>query len=270
MNQHKSGEQLTWGNGLKNGFFTIFVFLDNPKHKNMKISIKICILPVIMGILMVSCQSATDSKDVDLAPTAHKVKAEEVIQTTSYTYVRVSADGRDYWTAINKADIREGNTYYWSVGTEMKEFTSKELKRTFRSIVFIQDFTDKPITSDQPPPMNSMGGKQQAPQYTNITVPKAEGGVTVAELFSKKSSLAGKTVKVRGQVVKFSAGIMNKNWVHIQDGTKEGENYDLAVTTLATVNVGDVVVFEGVVGVDKDFGAGYFYSVILENAVVKN
>jgi hypothetical protein len=68
--------------------------------------------------------------------------------------------------------------------------------------------------------------------------------------------------------VKFSGGIMNRNWVHIQDGTKDKDKYDLTVTTLETVKVGDVVIFEGVVSVGKDIGAGYFYDVLIEDATV--
>jgi hypothetical protein len=61
---------------------------------------------------------------------------------------------------------------------------------------------------------------------------------------------------------------MNRNWVHIQDGTKDKDKYDLTVTTLETVKVGDVVIFEGVVSVGKDIGAGYFYDVLIEDATV--
>jgi len=57
--------------------------------------------------------------------------------------------------------------------------------------------------------------------------------------------------------------------VHIQDGTKEGDHFDLTVTTQVYVNAGDIVTFEGVVALDKDFGAGYFYDVIMEEAEIK-
>jgi hypothetical protein len=114
-----------------------------------------------------------------------------------------------------------------------------------------------------------MAGKQQAPEYPGIVVPRAPGGITIAELYAGKNSHAGKTVKICGKVVKFSGGIMNKNWVHIQDGTKEAGNYDLTVTTQDSVKVGDVVIFEGVAAVNKDIGAGYFYEVLVEDAKVK-
>ena len=221
---------------------------------------------------ILSCGSNNTSKDAALAPNVHKVTAEEIFQGSSYTYVRVSSDGSDYWIAISKADVKEGKTYYWSKGGEMKEFTSKEMKRTFRSIIFVEDFTDQPITAaGNPPkaPVTSMAGKQQAPEHPGIVVPKIAGGTTIAELYSKKNSLAGKTVTVTGKVVKFAGGIMNKNWVHIQDGTKDAGNYDLTIATTDFVKLGDVVIFEGVVAVNKDIGAGYFYTILIEDAKLK-
>lgn len=228
---------------------------------------------LITGILafVLSCKSSRDSKDSNLATNAHKVIAEEVIQTSNYTYVRASADGKDYWIAIERAEIKQGGTYYWSMGAEMNEFTSKELKRTFRSIYFVSDFTDKPILATPAPkvPLTSMAGKQVAPEYPGIVVPKVPGGITIAEFYAQENSLAGKTVKICGKVVKFSSGIMKKNWVHIQDGTKEAGKYDLTVTTQDSVKVGDVVIFEGVAAVKKDVGAGYFYEILLEDAKLK-
>jgi hypothetical protein len=99
-------------------------------------------------------------------------------------------------------------------------------------------------------------------------VEKAEGGFTIAEVYARKADLAGKKVKIRGQVVKVSSGIMGKNWIHIQDGTKEGDHFDLTITTAEIVIAGDVASFEGTLAVNKDFGAGYFYSVIVEDATV--
>ena len=74
---------------------------------------------------------------------------------------------------------------------------------------------------------------------------------------------------IKGEVTKFASGIMGKNWSHFQDGTSHEGLYDLMITTQEQVLVGDVVIFEGTVAIDKDFGAGYFYPVIVEAAVIK-
>lgn len=226
------------------------------------------ILLAITVVFLTSCQLNTSKKVDNLAPNAHQVKAEEVLQTTSYTYVRVSDDGKDYWIAINKTEVKEGETYFWSQGGEMNNFTSKELKRTFPSIYFVSDFTDQPITKPTLPPSPGAQGKLEVPEQPGIHVKKAEGGITIAELYARKSEYAGKTVRICGQVVKFSPHIMKKNWVHIQDGTKDDGKFDLTVTTNDSVGVGNVVLFEGVVALDKDFGYGYKYNVIVEDAVL--
>ena len=100
----------------------------------------------------------------------------------------------------------------------------------------------------------------------NISVTVAVGGVTIAQIFSNVNMYASKIVKVKGKVVKVNNGIMKTNWVHIQDGTSAGSDFDLTVTTNDNVNVGDVVTFEGSLVLNKDFGYGYSYKVLLENA----
>jgi hypothetical protein len=227
---------------------------------------------LIFGIIffMVSCQSDRNKKTDSLAPNAHQVTAREVIQTSSYTYVLVTADGRDYWIAINKAEVTEGETYYWSEGVAMRDFPSKELNRTFPTIFLVQDFSAQPITLDNLTPPSPMAGSQRTPQKNGIIVTPAEGGITIGELFSNRDLFDGKTVKIRGEVVKFASGIMNKNWIHIQDGTKDGDNYDVTITSQNFVKVGDVVVFKGIISLNKDFGAGYLYEVIMEDARLIN
>ena len=97
---------------------------------------------------------------------------------------------------------------------------------------------------------------------------KIEGEIWRAE--STKDISKGKKVKIRGEVVKYSEAIMNTNWVHIQDGTSFNDKYDLTITTKMAANVQDIVTFEGVVVLNKDFGYGYFYEVLIENAAIVN
>jgi len=93
-------------------------------------------------------------------------------------------------------------------------------------------------------------------------------GQTIAEIYAQKQSWAGQEVLVRGRVVKFTPKVMDRNWLHIQDGTGETENADLTVTTTAFVEVGDVVVVRGTLALDRDFGFGYHYALLVENAQV--
>ncbi len=247
----------------------------------MKIRIIILIVSVAVLAVVLYFQLRGDKKNDNLAPGVHQVKAEEVIQTSNYTYVRVSEAGQDYWCAINRTEIEVGRTYFWLKGWEMNNFQSRELAREFESIFFIETLSEKPIlpegpvlsgnpmTGGSPMPGASMGGRQKVAEKQGLRVEKAEGGITIAELFGNRKSYAGKTVQIRGEVVKFSPGIMNRNWVHIQDGTKNGVDFDLVVTTQDTVAVGSIRIFEGVISLDMDFGAGYTYDVIMEKARVE-
>jgi hypothetical protein len=112
-----------------------------------------------------------------------------------------------------------------------------------------------------------------APAGKNVKVEKAAGADahTVGEIFAKRKALDKKTVVVRGKVVKVSAGIMGANWIHVQDGTGDAKKstHDLVVTSQDLPSVGDVVTLKGILSMDKDFGAGYRYDVIVEKASIQ-
>jgi len=94
---------------------------------------------------------------------------------------------------------------------------------------------------------------------------------TVAALNGSGATLDGQTVSAKGKVVKVLNGIMKRNFIHVQDGTGDAETNDLIVTSKQTANVGDMVTITGVVAVNRDFGSGYKYPLLVENAsIVKN
>ena len=228
---------------------------------------------LFVGILsvLVSCKSKNSKGDeINLAPGTHRIKVEEVLQTSNYSYIRAIEKEKDIWLAIAKQeDLEIGGTYYYAQEMEMNNFTSKELKRTFESILFVQTFSKQPIAMINNKPSVSPGSKNASPEKKDVKVDPATGGITIAQLYEKRNSFSGKLVKIRGQVVKVNMEIMGKNWVHIQDGTSNGNDFDLTVTTKDMIKVGDVVIMEGTISLDKDFGGGYSYSVIMEDAGVK-
>jgi len=118
----------------------------------------------------------------------------------------------------------------------------------------------------QPHPMPSL--EKSAVDLTGIA--KAEGGKTIEEIFNEKAALAGTKVPVRGKVVKVNPGIMGKNWLHVRDGSGADGTNDLTVTTMAELpKIGDTVLVTGTVALDQDFGMGYQYAVILQDAEIK-
>jgi len=126
-----------------------------------------------------------------------------------------------------------------------------------------------PADSQPVMPPHPMPAESSATGVDLSGIEKADGGKTVAEVFAEKDALANAQVIVRGKVVKVNPGIMGKNWLHVRDGSgAEGSN-DLTVTTTGELpNVGDTVVVTGPVTLNKDFGMGYSYDVIVEDAEV--
>ena len=103
-----------------------------------------------------------------------------------------------------------------------------------------------------------------------VTACSADTGIkTVESMNQNKATLAGKTVTVQGKVVKVNNGIMGRNFVHVQDGTGDASNNNLIVTSKETAAIGDEVVVSGVVAVNREFGSGYAYPLLLEEASIK-
>jgi len=209
----------------------------------------------------------------------HKVVVEEVLQTTSYTYLHVKENDSLKWLATPSMTAKTGDVYYYMDGLQMLKFESKELHRTFDEVYFLGGVSTEPITGNKPKPGTIPGHnggtaepytRKPAPEVKkSITIETPKDGITIAELLSHKESYAGKTVKIKGEVTKFSPEIMNKNWIHLQDGTESNGKFDLTITSSVDAKVGDVICLEGKIVLNKDFGYGYFFEVMMEDALKK-
>ncbi len=137
-------------------------------------------------------------------------------------------------------------------------------------IFLIAPFVWAADRSTAPSPHGSMGKATNMVEVADDKVAKASGpnAKTVAEIITQAAGLKDKTVLVRGKVVKYNADIMGKNWIHLRDGSGSAaaKTNDVLITSMNEVKVGDVVTAKGVVRTDKDFGSGYFYKVIVEEA----
>jgi hypothetical protein len=157
----------------------------------------------------------------------------------------------------------------------MHNYHSNTLNRDFKLVYFVDSIVNKTggaqakdaaMPAGHPPTAASSA----LPQIDVSGVARAKGGMTIGELFANKANLSGKEVTLRGKVVKFLPQIMGKNWLHVRDGSGDAKTHtnDLTVTTEAAVKVGDTVLVSGKVGLNKDFGYGYKYDAIIENAKV--
>jgi len=203
----------------------------------------------------------------------------ETMDSGGYTYVHVKTADGDVWAAGPETPVAVGDAIVMARGMVMKDFTSKTLDRTFDEILFVgsiepDDHAHAAGEVDIPAEhRDKVAGVHAGIQPVDGdiepgSIAKAAGGRTIGELYAAKDQLQGQSVKVRGKVVKVVRNVMGTNWIHIQDGTGEGPSSDLAVTTDASPQVGDVVLVQGPVSVDKDFGAGYRYTLIVEGAAV--
>lgn len=225
-------------------------------------------------------------------------KVVETMNAAGYTYILVDSGARQEWVAIPESPVSVGEVVSYSAGMVMENFHSKSLDRTFPSIMFSSGLVaGQPQTAATPPPAEdnsfaaAVAREQQGGQaavvpvaessggsmgaivpFTEVKVEKASGenSFTVEELFSNAKDLNGRTIRLRAKVVKVSEAIMGRNWLHLQDGTGNPMNntHDLVVTTAETVPVDTVVTVEGVLAAGKDFGAGYSYEAIVEQATL--
>lgn len=205
-------------------------------------------------------------------PNMHKIKVVDFQHTTKYTYVHVIEDAKSYCVAIPKTtDIKIGNEYFFKGGIVMANPEKLKFKEVFESVMIAPGFNESAIdeknaaSSD----LNTTVGKISINK--EIKIIPAPGVIKLEELITNAAKYNGKQIKVQGQCVKVNQMILNKNWIHIQDHTKNkaGDPYDLTITTQDQVNIGDIVVFEGILAVNKDFGSGYKYDLILEEAKLK-
>ncbi len=201
----------------------------------------------------------------------------ERLDAPPYSYLRLKTSKGETWAAVPKTDVAKGAEVSVSGAIPMNGFESKTLKRKFDVVYFgtigAPGGAQPPPSPGQPNPAGMAAQHAAAAagpaEVGNVKVPKASGADarTIAEIYAHRTALKEKPVTIRGKVVKFNEGIMGRNWVHVRDGSgTPGKDNDLTVTTSDRTEVGSVVLVKGTVRVDKDFGAGYAYPVIVEDA----
>jgi hypothetical protein len=225
-------------------------------------------LILISAVILFSCKSEQnqDVNEEDVQKSEpHIGKVIDKIPAKGYTYLQVSENKNDYWIAVPTMEIEIGETVYFSRFMVMEDFSSENIDKSFDEILFVEDARKSPT----PDEMKNIHSGATSTEKQDIKVEPLKDGVTVKQLYDDKSTLNGKIVKVKGQVTKFNKQIMKRNWIHIQDGTGDENEFDLVITSNTDVQVGDIIIAEGKVAVDKDFGAGYFFPIMIEEAQIE-
>ena len=232
-----------------------------------KIIVTIVLLILVVFFIVTTCfRVGEKAKPKDLPPGTHGVIVTEVVQTSNYTYLQVEEIKNKFWIAVVKSENKPGDSIYYSQAFEMKNFESKELGRTFPSLFLVQDPSNKLVAPKVAAPAKLTPQKGEIIRRPGISVVTPPGAITIADLYKNLGNFKGKTVIIRGTVVRSNYQIMHKNWLHIQDGTDNSGKFDLTVTTRDSLTVGNTATFKGIISLNKDFGYGYSYDVIMEEA----
>jgi hypothetical protein len=201
-----------------------------------------------------------------------KGKVLERLNADRYSYLRLATASGEIWAAVLQTDAKTGDEVSVLNPMPMDGFESKTLNRRFDKIVFGMLDRQTQQTNATQTLSKAHAGVSDSSDAKPIQVQKAAGadGRTIAEVFALKLQLKDKKIAVRGKVVKVNSNIMRKNWVHLHDGTGDpnAKTDDLTVTTLDSAVVGDTVLVNGVVRTDKNFGMGYVFPVMIEDAAV--
>ena len=227
----------------------------------------------LAGLLMAGAATGSETQPPPAAENSSILRGTvlETMDASTYTYLLVDTGEEQIWAVTNRFTVEAGDTVSMPRGTPMGDFYSKSLDRRFEIIHFVSFVA---VGGAEQEAAGLPGGVHpESPEVADVDlsgIDKAEGGKTVAEIFEGKAELEGQEIKVRGKVVKFTSGVMGKNWIHLRDGTAGADGvYDLVVTSDAATEVGKTVLVTGTVASDRDFGFGYKYDLMLENARVE-
>lgn len=225
---------------------------------------------VVLALLLAMCGGNKSGQQAQQSVDMKKFDVLDVLQTRQYTYLQVLEGLEVRWVAIPQQDAIIGDSFYYDSALEMTNFHSKELDRTFEVIYFVNRVSKAPLGSGhQAGGIHNHSGRVNEGALSGVVLEKAENELTLAKLFENRNEFSGKELQIRGIVVKINEGIMGTNWIHLQDGTSHDGSFDLTITSDDLPVINSEATFSGTITLNKDFGSGYFYDLIMENGVLK-
>ena len=237
------------------------------------------VLAVVFSLfLFVSCKQNDSYKKINEVSNAktsieessvQKFVVKEFLEAGGYTYLNVTEGNEEYWIAIPPTKVEVGKTYYYNGGMFMKNFESKALNKTFEKIKFVESISESEngvVAKSKANPHQS--GQKSKFSVADYKIDKAAGELKLEDIFSNKAKFQNKEIEVKGVVVKVNKKILDRNWIHIVDGTKTNDKSSLTITSKELAKVGDTIICKGKIVLDKDFGYGYVYDILLEDGIV--
>lgn len=237
--------------------------------------LKLALAAIAILALPIACtqksEAPTQEAAVEPAQTAGLItgKALETMDASGYTYVLLDTGTEQRWIAGPSTTVNVGDEIQTDSGMAMQQFHSTSMDRDFDAVYFVAAMRNLTSGVESAAP-KSAADQTAAPAAAplDVNVEPLIEGENIEAVFANPDKYSGKEFSVRGTVVKYNSNIMGKNWLHLQDGSGDAglRNSDLTVTTDSVAAVGDVVVATGNIVLDKDFGAGYQYPILMEDA----
>ncbi len=220
--------------------------------------------------------SNEESSGVNVNPTEsgsftddlHAIIVNEVLPTSKYIYLNVNEGERKYWVATRKQNVAKGMKYYYRGGLLKTNYESKEYNKVFDTVYLVSNLVAENHSSNSQELTNNKSSNNQTKdkQIHLGKIIEHKGSLKILELVNNQKKYEGKTVQLSGKCVKVNPGIMDRNWIHLKDGTND--DYDLVITSQSYVPEGTEITIKAQVTLNKDFGAGYTYKLILEDGVL--
>ncbi len=204
----------------------------------------------------------------------HQVEVLESIPADRYVYIRVREGVQTRWIATRKMEITRGAVYYYRGGLLKTGFESQDLGRRFDTIYLVSSLVAEDHAlhvNQQSAGAPSLPAPAAQPEKGKISthgeaVVSHKGVLPIAELVADPGKYEGHTVQIHGTCVKVNPNIMERNWIHVHDGSRD--DYDLVITSSHYIPEGSEFTMSATVALNRDFGAGYTYDLILEDGML--
>jgi len=194
----------------------------------------------------------------------HTITVIEHIPGQRYSYMKVAENDDEYWIATMKGDFKENESYHYHEGIEKTDYSSTELSRTFDRIVLVSELLS-PDAHDGQSSSSMKPNEVKIDKNEKINLPKSS--TPIKDIIAQPARFKNKQIEITGRVTKVNPGIMDRNWIHVYDGTNG--TFDFVCTSNQDIPVGHLITLKGTIVLNKDFGAGYSYEILMENARVK-
>lgn len=239
---------------------------------------------LILFLIAISCKRGPETQDPfslevrsdvveefeDIRWAEHDVVAREVISGNKYVYVRVEEGPESYWIATGKGKVEAGKRYVFNEAVVKYDFRSESLQRKFDSIYLVTHFLPEARRSElkrlrfNPHSKKPEEGTGE-PGDQGADTPQVQQ-VTAKELLDDPKRFQDQRIELSGVCTKVNAGIMDRNWIHLKESPDAATG--IVATSDALPQVGETITIQAIVRLDKDFGSGYRYPVLLEEAII--